>query len=123
MTAADGVRIKVDGVASSEWPAESVFPSLSVASEFFRAGCNGYSVTQDSGRLDGLCLDIHDWRTEALSVTQAASTLYDDPKLFPPGSIQLDHALLMRNAEHSWRALDDVEVAPAEIEFRVAAHS
>ncbi|MEZ4369933.1 MAG: DUF2071 domain-containing protein [Polyangiaceae bacterium] len=123
MTAADGVHIEVAGTASSEWPADSVFPSLSAASEFFRAGCNGYSVTHDSGRLDGLCLDVHDWRTQALSVQRAASTLYDDLSLFPRGSIQLDHALLMRNAEHSWRALDDVEVAPAEVEFRVAGHS
>ncbi len=120
MTSADGVQIQVAGQVSDEWPKSSCFPSLSSASEFFRVGCNGYSVTKDAGRLDGLCLDIQDWRAESLGVERARSTFYDDPALFPPGTIELDHALLMRNAQHNWRALDDVEVSAPEVTFGVS---
>ncbi|MCA9627580.1 MAG: DUF2071 domain-containing protein [Myxococcales bacterium] len=117
MTSKGAVRVEVAGRPSDQWPADSCFPSLAAASDFFRAGCNGYSVTRASGRLDGLCLDVHDWQTESLDVERAASTLYDDPVLFPHGSIELDHALLMRNAKHNWRALDDLQVTAPEVEF------
>ena len=32
------------------------------------------------------------------------SAFFDDQTIFPKGSIEFDHALLMRNAQHEWHS-------------------
>ncbi|QTN33343.1 DUF2071 domain-containing protein [Akkermansiaceae bacterium] len=89
---------------SCDFPGTSVFASLTEASEFFEAGCIGYSARPDSCRLDGLLLKASGWKVSPLEVLRAASSFYDDPSIFPPGSIALDHALLMRDISHEWHS-------------------
>jgi len=89
---------------SREFPADSVFDSLADSSAFFEAGCVGYSSRPDSPRLDGLLLQVPNWKVSPLKIHEARSAYFDDRALFPEGCIELDHALLMRDTEHEWHA-------------------
>ncbi|MGU3294690.1 DUF2071 domain-containing protein [Williamsia sp. M5A3_1d] len=77
----------------------SVFPTVSDASEFFRAGSTGYSPAHRANRLDGLRLDTDDWRVEPTTPIQVRSTLFDD---LPAGAAELDSVLLMRDVRAAW---------------------
>jgi hypothetical protein len=68
----------------------------------------GYSVTQKPGRFDGLVLETRNWSVQPLEVDAVHSSYFEDPGRFPPGSIEFDHALVMRNLEHAWRAAPDL---------------
>ena len=85
-------------------PETSVFGSLGESSDFFEAGCIGYSSRPDSCKLDGLLLKVSDWRVSPLKVHRVQSAFYDDPSIFPASSIHLDHALLMRDIPHEWHS-------------------
>lgn len=96
--------VELEASETEAFPEASVFPSLRHASEFFEAGCIGYSARPDSCTLDGLLLKVSDWRVSPLSVHCARSAYYDDRSIFPAGSIELDHALLMRDIPHEWHS-------------------
>lgn len=89
---------------TEDFPQESVFASLQESSDFFEAGCIGYSSRPNSCKLDGLLLRVTDWRVSPLAVKQVSSSYFDDEKIFPKGSIHFDHALLMRNISHQWHS-------------------
>jgi hypothetical protein len=91
--------------SSSCLPTSSTFPSLDVASRFFREGDVGYSATREASRLDGLRLHTSRWHVEPLEVTSVYSAYYSDSARFPPGSLEFDCALLMRDVPHEWQAL------------------
>jgi len=86
------------------FPESSVFTSLRDSSDFFEAGCIGYSSRPDSCTLDGLLLKVPSWRVSPLSIHSVRSAYYDDRSIFPAGAIHLDHALLMRDVPHEWRS-------------------
>ncbi len=73
-----------------------------VAPEVFESGCIGYSSRPDSCILDGLSLEVPDWRVTPLAVKLVRSTFFDDREMFPDGQIAFDHALLMRDIPHEW---------------------
>ena len=102
MQARDGNRVRVCGRAGGEWPQDSCFASLQEASRFFESGNLGYSVRTDSDDLDGLILETLRWEVEPLQVLAAFVSAFVDEARFPPGSVQFDHALLMRNIAHQW---------------------
>lgn len=106
VTASDDAEALVDlEVREAEsFPNTSVFASLSEASEFFEAGCIGYSPRPDSCKLDGLLLQVDDWQVSPLTIAHARSAFFDDRSIFPAQSIELDHALLMRNIAHEWHS-------------------
>jgi hypothetical protein len=111
MKSVDGdVAVRVVGKTSEELPQTSIFRSLSEASSFFEAGSLGYSVTADIHRLDGLRLQTREWRVEPLEVEQVYSSYFEDETIFPRGSAEFDHALIMRNIAHEWRAAADLHV-------------
>ena len=83
-------------------PETSVFGSLGESSDFFEAGCIGYSSRPNSCKLDGLLLKVSGWRVSSLRVHRVQSAFYDNPAIFPANSIHLDHALLMRDIPHEW---------------------
>lgn len=89
---------------STEFPEKSIFGSLEESSRFFEKGCVGYSSRPDSYTLDGLLLEVTDWKVSPLNVDSVRSAYFDDHSLFPPGSIEFDHALLMRNIPHKWHS-------------------
>ncbi|MGD9590310.1 MAG: DUF2071 domain-containing protein [Pyrinomonadaceae bacterium] len=102
-------KVSVDllGKFTSELPEGSTFKSLDEASEFFRRGSLGYSVTRKEGHLDGIVLDTKEWKVQPLAVESVASSFYGDTSVFPNGSIEFDHALIMRDVEHEWRSAPD----------------
>jgi hypothetical protein len=75
---------------------------LEEASAFFEHGVLGYSVTNETGKLDAVELRCRNWSVEPLQVTEAQSSFFDDPKRFPAGAAQLDCALVMRGIRHQW---------------------
>ena len=109
MRSLDGaVSVRVVGDEADTWPANSHFTSLAEASSFFEGGSLGYSVTSEGGRLDGLLLRTLDWRVGALSITEVQSSFFSDRQRFPAGSIEFDHALIMRDLLHEWHKAEDL---------------
>lgn len=104
------VKLEIAGRIAREMPASSVFSSLADASTFFEGGSVGYSVTSDPGRLDGLKLETKEWRVEPLEVERIYSSYFSDEMKFPPGAVEFDHALIMRNVQHEWHSADDLYV-------------
>jgi hypothetical protein len=111
MRSADG-RIALDVIArtAERLPETSGFSSLNEASAFFEGGGIGYSVTSSGKRLDGVVLKTESWKVEALAVEHAHSTYFDDPAMFPPGSVAFDCGLIMRNIPHEWEAAQEMYV-------------
>lgn len=109
MESADAeINVMISGRIGSHLPSSSVFSSLREASSFFEEGSTGYSVTKDPARLDGLKLQTEQWRVELLDVSEIYSSYFSNETKFPGGTIEFDHALIMRNIEHEWHSADDL---------------
>ena len=109
LQSADGPpRVAVGGRVTATWPTTSVFSSLADASAFFQAGALGYSVTQQNGVYQGMELRCRTWDAQPVEIDEAASSYYDDPKVFPKGSITYDCTLLMRDIAHEWHGQRDL---------------
>ena len=104
------VALEITGRIADQLPSASIFSSLAEASSFFEGGSVGYSVTSDPGRLDGLKLETKEWRVEPLDVSQIYSSYFSDKNKFPNGTVEFDHALIMRNVEYEWHSADDLYV-------------
>ena len=104
------VAIEIEGEIAGELPSDSIFSSLAEASSFFEGGALGYSVTGEPDRLDGLTLKTKEWHVEPLRVRRIYSSYFSDEEKFPKGSIEFDHALIMRNVAHEWHSADDLYV-------------
>jgi hypothetical protein len=113
MRAADGLQVGLRAHAASSLPARSAFASLEEASAFFRGGALGYSVTRARSRLDALYLDTNDWRVAPLQVDWVQTTYFENVTRFPPGSVELDCALIMRDVPHVWRRKADLVLGQA----------
>jgi hypothetical protein len=111
MKSEDGaVAVQVHGRVAKNLPVTSHFNSLADASRFFERGSLGYSVTNDASRLDGLTLRTRAWTVEPLDITRVHSSYFANPVEFPPGSVEFDCALLMRDLEHEWHAAPDLYI-------------
>lgn len=104
------VAVEIEGETATALPATSIFASIAEASSFFEGGSVGYSVTSDQDRLDGMKLETKEWRVEPLQTSRVHSSYFHDEAKFPPGSIEFDHALIMRNVAHEWHSVDDLYV-------------
>jgi uncharacterized protein YqjF (DUF2071 family) len=109
-SADSAVVVKLEGTTASALPPTSIFSSLAEASAFFEAGSLGYSVTREPNRLDGLNLKTDGWQVEPLEITSVSSSYFADETKFPAGSVEFDHALIMKNVEHEWHSADDLYV-------------
>src|SRR5215510_12368632 len=111
MESLDGqVKVGLVGRISDALPISSLFSSLSAASSFFEPGSLGYSVTGDAHRLDGIELETKVWRVEPLTLDRVNSSFFADEERFPKGSVEFDHALIMRNIPHEWHTASDLYV-------------
>ncbi len=111
MKSADAqIQIRIDAQVASTLPSNSIFSSLAQASSFFEKGSVGYSVTRDPARLDGLKLQTDKWLVRPLEVSNIYSSYFADKNKFPEGSVEFDHALIMRNIEHEWHTADDLYI-------------
>jgi uncharacterized protein DUF2071 len=90
---------------TNELPRDSIFRSLTEASDFFARGSVGYSATDSPNCFDGLELCTFGWQVEPLEVNFVKSSFFDDKSRFPDGTICFDCALLMQNIKHEWRVL------------------
>ena len=105
MQSRDGaVNLHVTGKLAPTLPPTSIFGDIDRASQFFAGGSLGWSASGDPTVHQGLELRCERWKVEALAMDEARSGFFDDPARFPPGTITLDHALLMRDIDHSWHA-------------------
>ena len=89
-------------------PPTSIFPSLEAAAGFFSLGATGYSATYAEGHYHGMELHSDNWKVSPLAIDEAQSCFFDDQQRFPPGSVELDCALLMRGIEHEWHSRPDL---------------
>ena len=105
------VKVDLSGTFSDTFPSDSIFDSLDDSSGFFEKGSLGYSVTKGQQHLDGITLDTKQWAVEPLSLSTVHSSFYEDETIFPKGTIEFDHALLMRNIEHEWHSAPDYELS------------
>lgn len=101
-------RMSVTGRVALSLPASSMFASLDEASNFFQAGSLGYSPNAAGDRLQGLELECHNWQVEPLAVEEVSSSFFGNDSLFPPGSVEFDCALLMRNIDHQWHEREEI---------------
>jgi hypothetical protein len=108
------VSVRIRGFDSDALPIASCFASLSESSQFFEAGSLGYSVTGEARRLDGLKLKTLAWRVRILTVEHVESSYFADRKSFPPGSVEFDHALIMRDIPHEWHQAEPMLTEGAE---------
>lgn len=104
VTSQQKTLVKVRAKESQTFPADSIFKSFDESSLFFENGCIGYSSRPNSPRLDGLLLKVPQWRASPLEIESIHSSFFDDPKVFPEGTITFDHALLMRDIPHEWHS-------------------
>jgi uncharacterized protein YqjF (DUF2071 family) len=103
-TSVDGsAQVEVVARTVTDLPDGSVFSSMADASTFFREGSLGYSATRRPGRFDGLELRCATWAMEPLEVEAAESSFFGDGHCFPPGSVELDSALLMGGIPVTWK--------------------
>lgn len=100
--------VEVVGQETDALPADSCFASLAESSAFFAAGSVGYSANHGGARADGLELVTDQWTVKPLQVEAVTSSFFDDRSVFPAGSIRFDHALIMRDIPHRWKALPDI---------------
>ena len=96
------VSVRVRGFDADALPASSCFPSLAASSDFFQCGSLGYSVTCDARRLDGMHLKTLHWQVKALTIEEVESSFFADVSHFPVGTVEFDHALIMRDIPHEW---------------------
>ena len=104
------VVVKLEGNTADALPSTSIFSSLAEASTFFEGGSLGYSVTHDPNRLDGLNLKTKEWHVEPLEIRTIYSSYFSAKDKFPEGSIDFDHALIVKNVAHEWHSADDLYV-------------
>lgn len=104
------VSVELKGRLSDDLPETSIFSSLSEASKFFEPGSLGFSVTKNANYLDGISLETKTWKVEALEIDYVRSSFYDDESIFPKGSIEFDHALIMQNIAHEWHSAAGFEL-------------
>jgi hypothetical protein len=115
--------IVVQGRRAAKLPSTSAFRSLDEASAFFQAGSLGYSATPDPSRFQGMELSCFRWNVEPLDIDEVRSSHFDDRSLFPPGSIEFDCALLMRDIEHEWHGKPDLRCSTSVAERRLQLSS
>lgn len=105
LRSADGAnRVSVRARQGRALPGSSIFRDVTEASDFFRRDTLGYSATRQPGCYDGLELDAARWDIDPLAVDDVRSTFFDDPSIFPPGSVEFDCALSMRRTRARWRS-------------------
>ncbi len=104
------VSVKFKGSVSDNLPTSSIFSTLNEASDFFEKGSLGYSTNKTDTNLDGILLQIDDWKAKPLEIDFVESSFYNDETIFPNGTIEFDHALLMENIEHQWHSAENFEL-------------
>lgn len=94
--------VELRGRAVSSLPATSSFGCLAAASAFLERGSVGYSP-RGGDLLDGVRLVTRRWSLQPLEIDYVRSSYFGDVTRFPPGSVEFDSALVMRDTESDWQ--------------------
>jgi hypothetical protein len=96
-------EVQFSGHAAAVMPPSSIFPSIREASEFFARGSVGYAVASAGAPPEGIVTEWSDRAVHPLAVTRVRCAIFEDTSMFPAGSVEFDHALVLRDVEHVWR--------------------
>jgi hypothetical protein len=108
----DNTFLSIAAEASDgNWNAESVFENIACASDFFKNGSLGYSPDRSGRSFHGLELKTEDWKVSQLKVLNVRSSFFENPEVFPHGSVRFDNALLMKNLNHEWKGHAELHTA------------
>lgn len=114
MTSCDGAtRLLVAAHVADRVQPGSVFDDVDSAAQFFCRAPVGYSVRPDGAAFDGVRLDCDGWNLQPLAVDHIASSFFDEASRFPPGSVAVDSAFLMRDIDTTWSALPPLPASDA----------
>ena len=93
-------EIIFSGDDALQLPASSCFKSLQ--EDFFRSADSGSSLVEDTKSLGGIALEAKEWKIRPFGLNRLSCSFFDDKTRFPLGSIEFDHALVMRDVAHAW---------------------
>jgi hypothetical protein len=94
------MEISFSGDDALQLPASSCFKSLH--EDFFRNANSGGSLAEDNTSLAGIALEAKEWKIRPFRVSRVFCSFFSDQKRFPAGSVEFDHALVMRDVAHAW---------------------
>ncbi|MBV8212977.1 MAG: DUF2071 domain-containing protein [Verrucomicrobia bacterium] len=121
-----GMEISFSGDDALQLPASSCFKSLQ--EDFFCSADCGDLLIGNSG-LGGIALEAKEWKVRPFRIRRLSCSFFDDRDRFPTGSIEFDHALVMRDIAHAWhlepvtaRLPSHTWLRPIEPSSSVAAH-
>jgi hypothetical protein len=104
MQSKDGhASLDIKAQITDSFPGDSMFASIDHASCCFEGCSAGISPSAHPERFKMIRLKTKTWTVSPLRILSLRSSYFEDASLFPPGSIQFDHALLMEGIEHEWR--------------------
>jgi uncharacterized protein YqjF (DUF2071 family) len=119
-------HVSFSGDDAVQLPVSSCFKSLQ--EDFFRSANSGAPV-EDSDGLEGIALEAKEWKVRPFRINRVSCSFFDDPGRFPMGSIEFDHALVMRDIAHAWnvepataRTPDHPWLRPMEPSSPIAVH-
>lgn len=84
----------------------SLFSGVSEAMAFFRSAPSSISPNETGTCLEGVTLECTRWVAKPLEVDEIHSSLFDDRRVFPDGTVSLDSALVMRDLDSRF-SVDD----------------
>lgn len=103
MESQDGyASVSVTADLSNTFPSNSMFDSLDQASEYFKCCSVGISPSILPDKFKSIRLETKTWAVRPLEVSNLQSSYFENPSLFPDGSIHFDNALLMERIAHRW---------------------
>lgn len=101
------VEVKAQVVAPTLWRSE-LFPSVDVASDFYRLAPIAISPAPSGPKFETLELATETWAVDPVRIDELRSTFYDR---MPQDRIELDHALVMRKIQATWGSAREKEPA------------
>jgi hypothetical protein len=104
-------QVNVDVSLAAGLTGSALFPDLRAAARFFEPDGEGVATGAWVPRRRGLRLTATDGALSAANVRIATSSILADPVVFPPGSLHLDSALLLRDVAVAWAPAAQVRVA------------
>jgi len=93
-------EVSFSGDDALQLPVSSCFKSLQ--EDFFRSANSGGSLAEDSDSLEGIVLEAKDWTLRPFRISRVSCSFFADQDRFPAGTVEFDHALVMRDIAHAW---------------------
>jgi Uncharacterized conserved protein (COG2071) len=121
------MEISFSGDDTLQLPASSCFKSLH--EDFFRSADSANSLAEGWASLEGIALEEKEWKIRPFRISQVSCSFFADQERFPAGSVEFDHALVMRDIAQAWHLEPATSSPPARPWLRpmepsspVAAH-